>query len=321
MVRMIEKLIMEDKVDLLFPPAGTAFLFAAAPVANKHGYILMGAEGGATTITDMIGGLPYFFAVLNYGDHQIPALADIFEEVGVKTVAITYVEDLHGIEYAGLAGKYFGLKGIEIKYIKSHPLEIADMSLLLKEAKALKVDAFCCMGYPPATAIVTGQAIELGINFNAFQLNVGPSASWWPATFGPATNGVMCMGSWSRKQSPASQEFYDKFLAFYGYPPDNWGSIMFYSSLQFFEQCIEKAGTLDQAVLREVMATSTFDTAWGPFAFYQPVPGGGSLIATEMYPGQVGQYQIHDGILEWEVIDPGAKRTAPPIYPKPDWPK
>jgi len=100
-------------------------------------------------------------------------------------------------------------------------------------------------------------------------------------------------------------------------PPDRWGSLMFYSSLQFFEQCIEKAGTLDQSVIREVMATSTFDTAWGPFEFYQPVPGGGCLIAAETFPGQVGQYQN----IEWEVIDPGAKRTAPPVYPKPDWPK
>jgi hypothetical protein len=40
MVRLMEKLIIEDKVDFLFPPCGTSFLFAAAPVANKHGYIL-----------------------------------------------------------------------------------------------------------------------------------------------------------------------------------------------------------------------------------------------------------------------------------------
>ena len=320
MVRMIEKLILEDKVDLMFAPCGTAFLFAAGPVFNKYEYILLGAEGGATTITDVIAGLPYFFAVLNYSDHQVPVLADIFEEVGVETVAITYLEDLHGIEYAGMAGQYFGEKGIEIKYVKSHPLEIADMSLLLKEAKALDVDAFCVFSYPPPVPLVTGQAIELGINFDAFQLNVGPSASWWPEVFGPATNGVICMGSWSRKQSPSSQEFYDKFLAHHGLPPDNWGSIMFYSGLQFMEQCIEKAGTLDQSVIREVMATSTFDTAWGPFMFYQPVPGGGCLIKAETFPGQVGQYQIHDGVLEWEVIDPGEGRTADPIYPKPDWP-
>ncbi len=316
MVRLLERLMLDDQVDLMLAPSGTSFLFAAAPVFNKHEYILLGQEGGATTITDMIGGLPYFFAVLNYSDQQIPALADIFEEVGVETVAITYLEDLHGIEYAGRAGQYFGEKGIEIKYIKSHPLGIADMSLILKEAQALGVDAFCALGYPDEMVLVTMQAIALGINFNAFQLNVGPSSFWWPELFGPATNGVMAMGSWSPKQRPESQEFYDRFLAHHGFPPDNWGSLMFYSSLQFFEQCIVEAGTLDQSVIREVMITSTFDTAWGPFAFYQPVPGGGCLIATEMYPGQVGQYQD----LVWEVIDPGDGRTADPIYPKPDWP-
>src|SRR4030042_5015048 len=50
MVRLIEKLILEDKVDFLLPPCSTLYLFAAAPVANKHGYVLLGAEGGAESL-------------------------------------------------------------------------------------------------------------------------------------------------------------------------------------------------------------------------------------------------------------------------------
>jgi hypothetical protein len=33
------------------------------------------------------------------------------------------------------------------------------------------------------------------------------------------------------------------------------------------------------------------------------------------HPGEIGQWQ--NG--KWEVIDPGKKRTAKPIYPKPEW--
>ena len=111
MTKLLEKLILEDKVDFLFPPAGTAFLFAAGAVANRHGYILVGAEGGATSIRDMLPGMPYFFGVLNFSDHnQIPVLADIFEEIGVKTAAIMFIEDLHGIEYSGVATREFGME-------------------------------------------------------------------------------------------------------------------------------------------------------------------------------------------------------------------
>ena len=35
MTRLTEKLILEDKVDFLWPACGTAFIFAQAPIANQ----------------------------------------------------------------------------------------------------------------------------------------------------------------------------------------------------------------------------------------------------------------------------------------------
>ena len=101
-MRLLTKLMEEDKVDFVFAPCSTAFLFAAAGVANAHKYILMSAEGGATTLeTEMKKGtLPWFFQFLNYSNHaQMPVFADICKELGVKTASIAYIDDLHGIEY------------------------------------------------------------------------------------------------------------------------------------------------------------------------------------------------------------------------------
>jgi branched-chain amino acid transport system substrate-binding protein len=50
MTRMYEKLMLEDKVDFILPPVSTAFLNAVAPIANRNGYILIGAEGGSETL-------------------------------------------------------------------------------------------------------------------------------------------------------------------------------------------------------------------------------------------------------------------------------
>jgi ABC-type branched-subunit amino acid transport system substrate-binding protein len=47
--------------------------------------------------------------------------------------------------------------------------------------------------------------------------------------------------------------------------PDYWGGLYYWSSLQHFQQAIEKAGTLDQKKIRDIMATEKFDTALGPF--------------------------------------------------------
>jgi branched-chain amino acid transport system substrate-binding protein len=310
MTNLLEKLILEDKVDFVFPPWGTAWLFAAAPIANKYGYILIGGPGGALKLKEL--NLPYFFQVLNFSETQAPALADIFKEVGVKSVAIIYRGDLHGVEYGNAMVPYFKRKGIEVKLNKSYPPGIKDLSPLLKEAKSLDVDAFCAASYPDGGMLLTSQSIELGINFKAFFITVLPfSPNLYRDNFGVnVVEGVMGGGAWNAKSSPGAKELVDKFVARFHVEPDYWGALYYWSSLQHFQQAIEKAGTLDQKKIRDIMAKEKFNTALGPFWYDK-----NRYFVN--HPGEIGQWQ--KGV--FEVIDPGAKRTAPPLYPKPAWPK
>jgi branched-chain amino acid transport system substrate-binding protein len=310
MTKLLEKLILEDKVDFVFPPWATAWLYAAAPIANKYKYILIGGPGGALKLKEL--SLPYFFQVLNFSETQAPALTGIFKEVGVKSAAVIYRGDLHGVEYGEAMVPYFEKKGIEVKMKKSYPPGIKDLSPLLKEAKSLNVDAFCAASYPDGGMLLTGQSLELGINFNAFFITVTPfSPNLYRDTFGTNTvEGVMGGGAWNAKTSPGAAEFVDKFVARFGMEPDYWGGLYYWSSLQHFQQAIEKAGTLDQKKIRDIMAKEKFETALGPFWYDKD-------RYFVNHPGEIGQWQ--KGV--FEVIDPGEKRTAPPLYPKAAWPK
>jgi branched-chain amino acid transport system substrate-binding protein len=327
MVRLVEKLIVEDEVDLLLSPCGTDFIHAAAPVANKYGYVLIGMEGGSVTLREMLPGVPYFFGTLNYANwNQIPVLADLLDGLGVGTVAIMFVEylpgghPLLGIEYAGMAITELGKKGIDVVMIRSVPPGAEDVSSILLEAQALNADAFLSFCYPDVDYVATWQAISLDIDFDVFLL--GPLACFdfykdsFEDEFGTdAVEGVMGLGAWNATSSPGAAEFCDKFIARYGEGHmDWWGALYYWAGLQCLEQAIVEAGTLDQAAIKDVLATQTFDTVLGP-TWFTTFAGGGGLLAVECHPGEIGQWQ--SGI--FEVIDPGAKRTAPPIYPKPDW--
>jgi len=310
MTNLLEKLILEDKVDFVFPPWGTAWLFAAAPIANKYGYILIGGPGGALKLKEL--SLPYFFQVLNFSETQAPALADIYKEVGVKSAAMIYRGDLHGIEYGNAMVPFFKQRGIDVKMNKSFPGEIKDLSPLLKEAKSLNVDAFCMAGYPEEGMLLTGQSLELGIDFNSLFMTVLPfSPNLYRDNFGVnVVEGVMGGGAWNAKTSPGAKDLVDKFVARFKVEPDYWGGLFYWSSLQHFQQAIEKAGTLNQKKIRDIMATERFDTALGPFWYDKD-------RYFVNHPGEIGQWQ--KGV--FEVIDQGPKRTAPPLYPKPPWPK
>lgn len=309
MIRLLEKLILEHQVDFLLPPWGTAFLYVAAPIANKHGYILIGGAGGTLKLQQIMADLPFFFSPLNVADTQMPVLADILVELGVNTVAMIYIANLHGIEYTGVLVPELERRGIDIKMLESYPPGIKDLSPLLRRAAALDVDAFIGFTYPPCSMLVTSQAMELGLNFKVFHLSVGPLFPFYRDAFGAdVVEGIMGTGAWNKKSSPGAKEFREMFIEFHGQEPDHWGSLIFYASLQAFEQAIEKAGTLDQAKIRDIMAMETFDTFLGPFYYGEDRIFRGHL-------GQIGQWQ--DGV--FEVIGPQENRTAAPIF-KPDWP-
>ncbi len=196
MTRLTEKLILEDKVDFLWPASGTAFLFAQAPIANKYGYVLPTAEGGATSLRDIMPSLPYVFVNLSFSDwYEIPVLAEVLKEHGAKTAYVVYIADLHGIEYAGVAGIELPNRGVEILRSKSVPPDIKDMSAIIKEAKSLNVDAFLIFGYPDQNLLATGQSIELGFNPKFFLTGPGANFGFYHDAFGPAVEGVSA-GLW-----------------------------------------------------------------------------------------------------------------------------
>ena len=319
-IRLIEKLILEDKVDFLFPNCSTAFLYASAPLANKYKYAYLGAEGGCTTLTAMLPELPYVFGTLNYSDYyQIPVLAEVLADEGVKTAAIIYINDLHGVEYYHTTLSEFLKAGIEIVMAEAVPPYSEDVELVLKAARDSGADVLCAYVYPPTTMAVVGQSMAIGYSPKAMVLGPGANFQFFIDIFGPQVlEGVIGFGAWNAKSSPALAEFSEKFIDRFGIgQADWWGAAFYYAGLQCFEQAIVKAGSLDNTKVRDVMASEHFDTILGDTWFDMTAGGeGGGQLAKECAPGQVGQWQ--DGV--FEVIDIGEKRTSAPIYPKPGWP-
>jgi branched-chain amino acid transport system substrate-binding protein len=312
MVRLTEKLILEDKVDFLWPACGTAMLFAQAPIANKHNYILITAEGGATSLKDMLPSMPYVFVSLSFSDwYQMPVLASLLAEKGAKTAFIVYISDLHGIEYNSVAGIEFSKVGIQILGTKAVPPDIKDLSPIIKEAKASGADAFMCFAYPDQIMPATGTSMELNYNPKVWLGGPGVNFGFYHTTFGPATEGVMGWASFDRQSSTALNALADKLYK--GKPEeinDWWGHPLYWAGLDMWKAAIEKAGTLDQKKIRDILAAERLTTVLGETWFEN------GLLAKQTHPGEVGQWQ--GGV--YKVIGPKDKAHSQIIYPKPAWP-
>jgi branched-chain amino acid transport system substrate-binding protein len=312
LTQQIEQLIVQDKVDFIMGPQSTAGIFAAAPICNKYEKILLTMEGGATSLKDMLPNLPYVFVPLSFSDwYEIPVLADLLASKGAKTAYVVYIADLHGIEYAGVAGIELPKKGIDVVASKSLPPEMTDFSLIIKEAKASGADAFLCFSYPQHNIPITAQMIELDYNPKAFLTGPGANFGFYHDTFGANVDGVMCWATWNTKVSPEMAKLAETLYA--GKPEalnDWWGHSLYWGAMEFWKQAVEKAGTLDNKKVQQVMATEHFQTVLGDTYFTN------GLLAIESHPGEVGQWQN-----EYLEVVGGNKTTADLIYPKPAWKK
>jgi branched-chain amino acid transport system substrate-binding protein len=308
-VKLVEKLVLQDKVDLLLPPWGTAMHFAVAPVANKYKYPLIGPTISSEKLREVAHTIPYFFGILNMPREQGQALVDLLVELGVKKVALIYVGDAYGIEWTGKVSPDLGMAGIDVAVFKSYPLSAQDLSPLLKTIKAADVDALLGMSYPPDTFLITEQSKVIDLNPKVFYLGVGVAFPAYRDKFGVATvEGIMGAGAWNPKLPyPGAKEYFDRHVKRWGTEPDRWGSAFAYASLQILEQAIEKVGSLDRKKIRDAIATNTFPTVIGPVKFE-----GGFNVQS---PGEIGQWQSG----EFEVVAAKDKRTAKPIFPKPPW--
>jgi branched-chain amino acid transport system substrate-binding protein len=328
LTRNIEKLVTQDNVDFLFGPTGTGMLFAAAPIANNYHKLMLCGEGGATTLEPLMENMPYVFAVLNYSNHfQIPVFTDIMVEAGAETAYICYMEDLHGAEYNLQAQSDFALAGITVVGSQGIPISITDMNPIIQEAKALNPDIFCMFAYPNQNILFMQTAMALDFNPKAILIGPGCNFGFFNTIFGPALEGVFGEGAWNRESSAAADVLADKMvamtrdaaLAAFGDETalmDWWGGIVYYATLQYFKQAVEFADTLDTEAILEVYRTQHFQTILGDTYWDIQGDAGGGLLPQVCYAGQIGQWQ--SGI--FEVVDPGAKRTADPIYPKAPWP-
>jgi len=315
-MRLVTKLIQEDKVDFLLPACSTSFNFAAAGVANANGYLYMSGESGATTLEPELqkGSLPLFFQILNYSNHyQMPVFAEIMAEQGAKTCAIIYLEDLHGIEYQAQAQIFFATAGLEIVQNTAIPMDIKDMSSIIQQIQQLNPDVLCSFAYPPQNILLVQTMMQLNYSPNALLLGPGGSCQWLYDMFGGALEGVMFEGAWSINSSPEAAAYDQRLKDFLDDDSniDYWGALQYRGQLEFFQQAIEKAGTLDNEKVAEVMRTEHFQTVMGDTYFDAQ-----QMLPQDAYPGQIGQWL--NGIAE--VIDPGDRRTAEPVYPKPPWP-
>lgn len=266
-VRIYEKLITDDKVDLLLAPWGTPFHLAIAPVLEKFKFPMVGNTAASVALRQVKPGY-IWFPTSAIPDRIGAELTAMLKTQNVKSVAVLSNVLPFTKEIKNFLEPELKKAGIEIKVSTEYPPDISDMTSTLTQIKQANVDAVLALAYPGDSVLYAKQAKELGLNQPFQFVAIGPSDAFFPKAVGASSaEGVVTIAHWSpRAEWKGSQAFYDAYVKKFGEDPDYLNSALAWMSLEILETTVAKTG-LDKAKMRDMISSTTFDTINGKVKF------------------------------------------------------
>lgn len=310
LIKLTERLIQQDKVDIVLSPYATHMNLASAPITNKFQYPVIYSTATTTKTYDLAKKLPYAFWQIVQPNEATAPLANFIasqKKAGkIKgTVAIVHPTVEYGVEMHEAFLNAAKKAGLEVVFSKSYPFGSSDLQPVIREAMAANPDAFVAMSYPPDTFMLTEQAQIIGFNPQIMYVAIGGVFPSYKGKFGDKVNGIFAYGG--QDTSVAGYAEYDKAHRAMFNRPSEAGALSAYSAVEIVQQAIEQIGEVDRPKIRDAIAKGKFKTIWGELSYVD------QRCAS---PWAIGQWQNGEMVGVFPSEKAGAK---PALFPKPKW--
>ena len=265
-VRAVERLATQDKVDFMLPPWGTGFNLAVAPLFDRFGYPQLAVSAVTDKAPEFVKRWPKSFWLLGGGHDYTEALASLLAKARDDgtindKISMISVADGFGIDLVTAARPSFEKAGFNVVYDVTYPAGTTDFSPMISEASSNGADTFVAFSYPPDTFAMTQQAQVAKFNPKVLYLGVGVGFPAYGAANGENATGVMSLGGID-PNNEANAAYRKRHEEVTGQAPDLWGSVVTYSSLQMLQEAIKRKG-LDRDAVSAELSNGTFETALG----------------------------------------------------------
>ncbi len=308
--KLVEKLIVEDKVNFLLGPYTSWITIPDSLVAQR--YKIPMVEGGGASSKIFSRKNPYIFGTLPAASQYFHSTLEMLSTLKPKpkSIAIIFGDDKFDIMVAKGVKKTAGKYGLKIVLYEKISESSADFNTILTKVKSLAPDALLMAGHTIGGINLVQQAKELDVNLNMISMTVGPSEADFRKSLGKDAEYIFGVASWSPQMHykgiifKDTKAFVNAFKEKYHYDPD-YHNASAVAVLAVFKNAIEKAGTLDPQKVRDEIAKTKIETVYGPVEFNPNGQIKGSSVVLQIQGGEV--YQVYP------------KGTRKPIYPMPKW--
>lgn len=306
--RLYEKLINEDKVDLLVGPYSSVMTLAVRPIAEKYDFPIM-VEGTAPTIWEEE--VKNMFGIFTPSERSMEAVLSIASGKDLKRVALAYANTDFPQGVANGVREEVVKQGMQLvldeEYDETYKTSEEFLGLV-KKMKQADPDVVIVASYFLDAVAFTSQAKSAGLEPKMFVFTTGPALIEFGDVLGPDTEGIISTVQWMRSQHmPGSFDFSFRYRQKYGVDAD-YNAAGGYAAGQIIEAAVRLAGSLERDKIRQQLKTMKFRSLIGHFR----VDENGKQVGKPNY------------IIQWQK---GKRRLVYPeelarfevLYPFPPW--
>jgi branched-chain amino acid transport system substrate-binding protein len=305
----VEKLILNDKVDLLIGPYSSGLTLAVAPLAGELKKTIWNHGGSSDDITNQ--GLKNIVSAITPASEYFTGIIEMVQRIdsSARRIAIFRAQDSGFSRNVGEGAKRRAEDaGFSVDCLDYHS-GTKDFSYLLQIARENESHVILGAGRMEDDLLLAKQILTDKIKAKAIGLVVA-GIKFFYETFGKKAEGFLSSSQWERGMrikpdfGPTPELFVNIFKDEYGKEPDYVATQGFNIGL-IIQRCIERAGTLDENALREEANRSDFKTFYGYFRI-DPATG-----------RQLGHRNV---IIQWQegekrIIAPEDMAETEPLYP------
>ena len=307
---LTEKLILEDRVDLLLGPYSSVLTLAVAPVAERFRRVLWNHGGASDEI--YARGFRWTVGILTPASRYLLGVIDLVRERDPLARKVAVLRSNRGsfpLAVASGVESYALEKGFRVVLNRQYPPGTADFSPLLRELEQSRPDIIIGVGRIQDDLTLARQMVDWPIKAKTIAL-VAAGIGQFKEVLGHHAAGFVGPSQWEPEAAyvpdygPSPQELVGR-LGKFGREGGDYALAQAYASGLVARKCVEEAGTLDNGTLREVAGRLDFTTFYGRFRLD---PATGNQIGRSVL---IVQWQDGEKVILW----PKEMRQGDMIYP------
>jgi branched-chain amino acid transport system substrate-binding protein len=304
--QLYERLISNDRVDLLIGPYSSDVTLAASDVAERHNIPMVSGSASATDIWSR--GYRNIFQVDTPADRYMDLLIESASNAGLSSIALVYSGSDFPREVARGVRTKAATAGMKLVFDEEYRQGSTDFSDLVRRMQATRPDLVIGGTYLNGSIAFVREAKRQNFSPKALAFTVGPALVEFGDTLGPDADGILGVVAWMRGGNvPMAYDFSFRYKEMTG---RNAGvhAAYGYAAGQVLEAAVRLADSLDRDAVRGQLREMKFGSLLGRYR----VDDSGKQLAKKTFA------------MQWQngrryLVLPKQLRENPIIYPLKPW--